>query len=59
MEETFITVLIQKYFTADTAAVLLGILFIGSEALSFIKSVQANGILQAIINLGRRKDIKE
>lgn len=40
MEETFITVLIQKYFTADAAAVLMGLLFIISEALSFIKSVR-------------------
>jgi hypothetical protein len=59
MEETFVTVLIDRYFSADTAAVLLGLLFIISEVLSFVKSVRANGILQAIINLTRRKEAQE
>lgn len=55
MEETFVTVLIQKYLSADTAAVVFGVLFIISEALSFIKSVRANGVIQAIINLGKKE----
>jgi ABC-type methionine transport system permease subunit len=59
MEETFVTVLIDRYFSADTAAVLMGLLFVISEVLSFLKNVRANGILQAIINLTRRKEAQE
>jgi hypothetical protein len=59
MEETFVTVLIDRYFSADTAAVLMGLLFVISEGLSFVKSVKANGILQAIINLTKRKEAQE
>jgi ABC-type methionine transport system permease subunit len=59
MEETFVTVLVDRYFSADTAAVLMGLLFVISEVLSFLKNVRANGILQAIINLTRRKEAQE
>jgi hypothetical protein len=52
-EETFITVLIREYGDKALAA-FFAIVFIISGALAFIDSVKANGILQAIINIGKR-----
>lgn len=43
----------------DALTVLFGLLFIVSEVLSFVKNVRANGILQAIINVTRRKEAQE